>query len=324
MGLLILLMTIVPASAEITDGLIAEYRFEGDATDSSGNGNHGTPSGDPTYIAGHSGLAVSLDGINDIIALPGDLWTADFSTSFWVRTTAIAPAGTDWFQGLGMVDGEVCGAPVGGDFGIALINGGHVISANVMTTAEVNDGYFHSIILTRSMAEDTVRTYINGQLDMAYHWAWQELTGMPWIGVGNNPCDANFNRRWFPGEIDELRFYDRVLTDEEIAELSETGGVDVALEFGERSIFQSLYPNPAPGRAMLRLALPEAVNAQLEVFDLRGAHVRTLGSGSWSAGSHFLEWAGDDSRGRPVGPGVYFIVFRAGNLEERRKLILLK
>jgi hypothetical protein len=37
-----------------------------------------------------------------------------------------------------------------------------------------------------------------------------------------------------------------------------------------------------------------------------------------------VEWRGDDERGRPVGPGVYFVVFRAGSVAERRKLVLLR
>jgi len=51
------------------------------------------------------------------------------------------------------------------------------------------------------------------------------FTGIPWIGVGNNPCDASFNRRWFPGDMDELRFYDRVLSSGEIAQLESTVAV---------------------------------------------------------------------------------------------------
>ena len=314
-----------PVAADLGDGLLAYYRFENNAADSSGNGNHGVPSGGPGYTIGHLGQAVALDGLNDVVSVPGNLWAADFTTSFWVRTTAIAPTGVTWWQGLGLVDGEVCGTPVGGDFGIAMIDGGHVITDDYKTTSQINDGLFHSVIVTRAITGDSVKTYIDGRLESAHQTIPMGFTGIPWIGVGNNPCDVSFGRLYFPGDIDELRFYDRVLSVEEIAELSETtGSVSAPLGAAERPLLASVFPNPARGRATLTLALPEATGAPLEVYDLRGARVRVVADGQWTPGRHLVEWRGDDDRGRAVGTGVYFVVFRAGTVTERRKLVLIR
>jgi hypothetical protein len=323
-GLAVALATASTADAGIDDGLIAEYRFEGNTADSSGNGNDGTPHGEPAYVAGHAGQAVALDGINDYVSLPGDLWTTDFTTAFWVRATAVAPTGTYWYQGLGMVECEVCGSPAGGDFGVALIDGGHVISWGTMSTTEINEGLFHPVIVTRSTVDDTVKTYINGQFDVAYQLAPTGLTGMPWIDVGNNPCDVSYNRRWFPSDVDELRFYNRVLADDEIAELSGGGLVGVPPVSANQPLLASFFPNPARGRATLMLALSEAADAHLEIFDVRGARARTLASGRWPAGSHFVQWPCDDSRGRLVRPGLYLVVLRAGTLVEHHKLVLIR
>ncbi len=315
---------ISPAAAGINDGLVAFYRFEGNAADSSGNANHGTPFGTPGYTAGHADQAIVLDGVNDFVELPGNLWTTAFSTSFWVRTTAIAPSGQVWYQGLGLVDGEVCGSPVGGDFGIAMIDGGKVITYDAKTTTSINDGTYHAIIVTRSTVDDTVKMYIDGGLETAYQLVPTTLTGMPWIGVGNNPCDVTFNRLYFPGEIDELRFYDRVLDAAEIAELSGNTNVDVpAVETG-RTAFTSAFPNPTRGGATVSFTLAEPLDTRLEVFDLRGARVRTLASGLWPAGSHTLEWNGDDERGQAVRPGVYLIGFSAGGVVSLHKLVRIR
>jgi len=100
--------------AGLDTGLVAWYRFEGGLADSSGNANHGSTSSGVSYVPGHDGQAASFNGINQFVTLPGDLWTTAFTTSFWVRTTAVAPGGSDWYLGLGMVDGEVCGSPPGG------------------------------------------------------------------------------------------------------------------------------------------------------------------------------------------------------------------
>ena len=45
-----------------TADLVAHYKFDGDATDSSGNGHHGTEVGTPTYVSGVFGQAIEFDG----------------------------------------------------------------------------------------------------------------------------------------------------------------------------------------------------------------------------------------------------------------------
>ena len=42
------------------------------AKDSSGNGNHGTLVGDPSWTSGFAGGAVLLDGVDDFIEIPHD------------------------------------------------------------------------------------------------------------------------------------------------------------------------------------------------------------------------------------------------------------
>ena len=61
-----MLCLVLTSVAECADpGLVAWYRFDGDALDSSGNEIHGTEMGNPTYDAGVFGQAISLDGDGD-------------------------------------------------------------------------------------------------------------------------------------------------------------------------------------------------------------------------------------------------------------------
>ena len=53
--------------------VVALYHFDGDALDSSGNGNDGTENGGVTSVAGHIGSgAYSFDGVDDFIDFPFD------------------------------------------------------------------------------------------------------------------------------------------------------------------------------------------------------------------------------------------------------------
>ena len=79
----------ITGEAVVTNGLIAEYKFEGNVNDNSGNLNHGTQNGNPTYINGISGQALNFDGVDDYVSLPnlGIFGTGmtDGSFSAWVK-----------------------------------------------------------------------------------------------------------------------------------------------------------------------------------------------------------------------------------------------
>lgn len=214
-----------PAYSGVNYELVAFFPFEGNAVDQSGNANHGTEHGGITYGAGAFGLAALFDGTNDYVEVPRVV-EDDFTVVFWVRTSATAPNGTEWWQGLGLVDAEVCGSPSGGDWGIALLNGGQVFwggaARSVSSTSAVNDGSWYSVALTRDSTLGQVAIFVNGsEEDTHGGFRVGPMTGPPWIGVANNPCDVQFNRLWFPGDIDELRFYERILSPFEIRALSQ-------------------------------------------------------------------------------------------------------
>lgn len=50
-------------------GLIVRYEFEGTTDDSSGQGNHGTPIGDPGFVAGKLGQGIDLDGLEQTVRI---------------------------------------------------------------------------------------------------------------------------------------------------------------------------------------------------------------------------------------------------------------
>lgn len=143
----------------------------------------------------------------------GESALSDFSLEFWLNTTqsGAGSAGSQWWQGTGLVDAEVAG--VVSDFGTALTN-------NVVTfglgnpdvaltgTEPVNDGVWHHVVATRSGA--TMKLYVDGQLDV-------QRTDAPtgprngvngFISIGQ----LNDGRNHFNGFMDEVAIYEKALT----------------------------------------------------------------------------------------------------------------
>ena len=244
--LVIAAMAMTPAFAGVNHGIVAYYPFEGDANDQTGNGHDGIGHGGFTFVTGFTGLAASFDGFDDFVELPR-MVEDDFTVVFWVRTIAVAPSGSEWWQGLGMVDAEVCGTPQGGDWGIALLNGGYVLWASVVnqtfSSSQINDGNWYSVAVTRDSILNYVTVSVNGvEEGGGVAGSVGPLTGPPWIGVANNPCDVQYNRLWFPGEIDELRFYERILSPFEIRALSQDFIFFDDYESGDNTAWSNTVP----------------------------------------------------------------------------------
>lgn len=68
-----------------------------------------------------------------------------------------------------------------------------------------------------------------------------------------------------------------------------------------------LSPNPFRSRAALRLALSAAGPAHLAIYDASGRRLRTLSRGALPAGVTWIDWDGNDDRGRSLPDGVYFV-----------------
>ncbi|MCG8700535.1 MAG: hypothetical protein MI922_20945, partial [Bacteroidales bacterium] len=86
---------------------VALYQFNGNALDAIGN-NDGTLNGSPAFAAGKDGQAIDLDGTDDYVSVPRSIQN-DFTIAFWMKTSQTGPAGTKWWQGIGLVDAEVGG-----------------------------------------------------------------------------------------------------------------------------------------------------------------------------------------------------------------------
>jgi hypothetical protein len=79
------------------------------------------------------------------------------------------------------------------------------------------------------------------------------------------------------------------------------------------------YPNPFNNTTIIRYAVPEETDVQLEIFDINGRLVEILVTRKHQPGFYDLKWSG-----RRVASGVYFIKLDAAKTILTQKMILLK
>ncbi|MBN2289767.1 MAG: DUF4091 domain-containing protein, partial [Candidatus Glassbacteria bacterium] len=98
-----------------------------------------------------------------------------------------------------------------------------------------------------------------------------------------------------------------------------------AAELPRSFSLQQNNPNPFNPSTTITytVAGENPVRARLEVYDLRGALVRTLADEDREPGTYHVFWDGTDNSGAAVGSGVYFYRLRAGDFVRTRKMVLL-
>lgn len=83
-------------------------------------------------------------------------------------------------------------------------------------------------------------------------------------------------------------------------------------------------PNPFNPQTVIIFDLADSGPARLDIYDLRGRHVRSLVAADLPAGRHQGLWDGRDARGRNVAAGVYQARLEAGAVSDRLKLSLVR
>jgi hypothetical protein len=194
--------------------LVAWWKFENNASDSASD-NHGTTNGNPTYIAGKIGQAISLDGDDYVDCNNPDslnFGSGDWTISAWIKTTQSGTEPDD--RGTVFANG---GDEAGG-IRYALAVNEEYLGTIVLTTdtdrdkiqamgkTVVNDDKWHHVIGMRNAGQ--LRVYVDGVLDgTSYLPDGYDLSGASQhkacIGVITNHRD-NILYKYFIGLIDEV------------------------------------------------------------------------------------------------------------------------
>jgi hypothetical protein len=103
-----------------------------------------------------------------------------------------------------------------------------------------------------------------------------------------------------------------------------TDATELAAAAPARLALEQNQPNPFRPDTKISYALPDRMNVELAVYNVRGQVVRGLASGLMPAGRHDVRWDGTDAQGQRVAAGVYFYRLVAGSETLTKKMTVMK
>ena len=218
------------ASYTLNDGLVAYYPFNGNADDESGNGNHGTIN-NAVFVGGKLGLGLEFSGdLSSYVEVPhSDSLSPStaITISLWARENTASPAYSSLIYKAG-------GEPIGwcGDRTYSLWTtssaGIHLASTPEGSTNQTycnspsgvyGLGEFFHVVGVINTTDHTMRTYVNGVKVQECPYAGDQIRS------GNYPLRIGGHFHYggdqynFNGIIDEVRIYNRALSEAEVYQL---------------------------------------------------------------------------------------------------------
>jgi hypothetical protein len=189
------------------------WKFENNTNDSAGT-HHGTAIGSPGYAAGIDGQAIALDGLDDyvVVGSVGISGAAPRTIAGWAKADVVEMV--DWINIFGFT------GPSG--------DGGHFDIEHVGDTDDSTHGYYGVHIYGDEY------DIIPVDLDWHHLAATYDGTTSSYYGDGvligsatfviDTPDNVHMGKRedndnYFPGSVDDVRIYNHVLSDAEIAGL---------------------------------------------------------------------------------------------------------
>ncbi len=160
---------------------------------------------------------VTYNGSTAYTQIPRLVGSTNFSIVFWLRTSATG-GGVNWYNGQGLVDGEVSGTT--GDFGVALVGSkvGFGIGnpdTTLTSIAAINNSLWHQVAVTRDAGSGAMSICIDGKFDSTVIGPTGVRTNSPSLRLGGIQAGGGF----FSGSISDVAMYQQVLTTNQNATL---------------------------------------------------------------------------------------------------------
>ena len=247
------------------------------AVDVSGAGNNGFCNGNVNIGSGQNRFAgcpifgvnvpgavnttaASFNGSNNFLAVQNTIG-GTFSASAWINTTSFGPGnvGDNAYSGNGIIWSDIGGAA--NDmipmalvnnrlaFGTGEQNGGSYNT--IWSSAPVNTGQWVHVVVTRDVNSGAKQLFINGVLNAAGTGSSGLLNANSIIGIGANALD----NRYFNGLIEDVQFFNKVLTSSEVQTLF-LGGLAGTVTFADTTTNTTLGSVAVGGGGVAALTVP--------------------------------------------------------------------
>jgi hypothetical protein len=161
-----------------------------------------------------AGHALQLEGIGylQVTRMVQD----DFTLEAWIKTVT-SYSGTNFYEGNGLFYADVGGSA--NDFGTSVLSGKFAFGVGnpdttIVSTTMVTTGQWVHVAATRRKSTGEIQVFVNGMLENSKIVAQtNSLSAQSLMTIGANSIDG----KYFNGTIDELRIWNVVRTQPEIA-----------------------------------------------------------------------------------------------------------
>ena len=262
-------------------GMVAYYPFDGNANDATAYANHGVIGGNPVFdVPTHANGGshyIKFDGDQDsvLVANAVHLISDYVSMGFWVRVDDIKTSDAesylinfgDWDQRMKVsIPHHTRIVFTTNAKSTQLPN--HIVDMDSKDGNELVKGHWWHVVVTHDGVENKI--FVNGELaNNVPAPGTLNPTNRP-MGFGNNPY---LGGQYFNGGLDELKIYNRALTDQEVKSLYTGGSIGTKDVVSVPSWVESVYPSPTRADVYVKHAFPENQDLTLRVFDLMGRQV---------------------------------------------------
>jgi len=230
----VLVFLVLPAFAQ-EDGLVAHWKFDGDASDSSGNAYDAEENGDVGYVDGKFGQALDLESDAAYLVVENNVETQLKSTDTYTIAVYVHPTDTthgdifyhgfgcstwaSWFLGMQGAEPDAALVPDSFVFGVRTVNGGGYTGISIEAAA---GEWIH----VAAKYDGTALTlYIDGEEVENLETGDIPYDSQEKLHIGGDPgCGG---RAWYTGLLDDARLYNRALSGDEIKLLAKLGGMAV-------------------------------------------------------------------------------------------------
>jgi hypothetical protein len=234
------LLRLLTGTLGLSDGLVAYYPFSGNAGDSSGNGNHGIVYGPllTTDRFGNANNAFYFDGINDYIEVLDDStldFTNKYSISVWINIPDYSSSlGEPLAGGFADKSRAILNKPrtTGWADGYALkiemndtlvysVAGNLTCCNNVYVNSNSKPQINTWVNYTTTYDGSLLKLFVNGKLvnSKSVQFVHPNSSTSLFLGKSFHTVDLNWYE-WFKGQIDDVRLYNRELSESEITYLA--------------------------------------------------------------------------------------------------------